>query len=114
MPVLIAVCRIAHCMMCGKEWQLLDGATPSTCRFCGSKTWEWGPVNQTSRRIRQGIKRNTSTRGRRAFNAGAASKKRQEWGRKQYRRFHTKEQDDAIEAAKKAKAVDESAKPGEN
>lgn len=84
--VYIAVVRIAQCEICTEQWTLEPGERPpDKCVHCGSGDWMWGVESRDSRFVRQQI-----TRERRSLNKGVKSRKRQEQGRKQWRRFQPK------------------------
>lgn len=86
MPVLVVVVRRALCAVCEGTFDLEAGeAKPEKCPHCRSKDWEWGAASIDSRYIRQGI-----SRERKILNPGATSKRRQDRGKKQWRRFKPK------------------------
>ena len=105
-PVFIGVVRMAQCYYCSGQWVLDNLEYPEQCAHCGSWDWEWGPESVESIKIRQGIKRLRKT-----LNPGASSKKRQTRGKSQWRRFRSKEQEDA---ANKAKPVEKQEPKDEN
>ena len=99
--IYLAVIRRCRCEICHGEFDLTSKQEPpKQCRLCGSRGWMWGLIDRKVRNIQTGRKR-----AQKVLNRGVTSKKRQEHGRRQWRRFHTKEQEDAINAAK-AKPVD--------
>ena len=82
------------CEVCFKCFDLESGEDPpKKCRVCGSENWEEAPEVRDATYIRKGI-----TTSKRKLNPGAASRKRQAQGRKQYQGFKSKEQ---VEAAKR-------------
>ena len=85
MPVFISVVRTAQCCICNGQWILDPMECPEKCIHCGSLDWEFGSESRDSAFIRQGI-----TRLRKSLNPGAKSKKRQDQGKKQWRRFKPK------------------------
>jgi hypothetical protein len=86
MPILLVVVRRAWCVTCNGTFDLEPlEIPPARCPLCNSQEWEWGPESSDSRLIRQGIKRL-----RKRLNPGATSKKRQDRGKKQWRRFKPK------------------------
>ena len=85
MPVFISVVRTAQCYFCNGQWILDPMEHPEKCIHCGSLDWQWGAESRDSAFIRQGI-----TRLRKSLNPGAKSKKRQDQGKKQWRRFKQK------------------------
>ena len=102
MPVFISVVRTAQCCICNGQWILDPMEHPEKCIHCGSLDWQWGAESRDSAFIRQGL-----TRLRKSLNPGAKSRNRQQQGRKQWRRFRSKEQDDA-------KSVEKRKPKGEN
>jgi len=92
--IVIVVIRRCLCEVCSKTFDLEWGEEPpEKCRVCGSVNWEEAPEVRDATYIRKGI-----SKSKRRLNPGAASRKRQSQGRKQWRQF-------------KPKPVDESAKP---
>ena len=86
MPIFLAVVRRAWCAICNSLWDIEAGETiPERCPCCASEDWELGPESRESRLIRQGI-----ARQRKSLNPGATSKKRQDHGKRQWRRFAPK------------------------
>lgn len=95
MPLWIAIIRVAECAICQIQYYVpMNEEPPVNCISCGSSDWEWGPESRDSRFIRQRI-----SRVEKVLNPGATSKKRQLWGRKQWRQFKPKppEVEDASE-----------------
>ena len=88
MPVFLSVRRVAVCAICNGKWYLEANESPEKCVHCGSGDWELGPESRERHLIRQGI-----SRLRRSLNPGATSKKRQDWGKKQYQSFRPKPED---------------------
>lgn len=102
MPVWIAVRRVVECAVCTNTHDLLLGNDPpENCIACGSSDWEWGPESRDSRFIRQRI-----SRVDKVLNPGATSKKRQLWGRKQWRQFKPKPPEVENGEAKQGESVD--------
>ena len=92
--IVIIIVRRCLCETCGKTFDLEWGEDPpEKCRICGSVNWEECPEIRDATYIRKGI-----TKAKRRLNPGAASKKRQDQGRRQYQAF-------------KPKPVDTEAKP---
>jgi hypothetical protein len=89
MAVYLAIMRIGHCEICNEQFNLWPQKNPDKCPACGSVDWEWGPECRESIFIRQGIQR-----ARRRLNPGATSKKRQDHGRKQWRQFKPKPEEE--------------------
>ena len=100
--ILIQIYRIAQCEICHGQWALdprLEISNPDECQICGSRDWLWGPEPLDSRFIRQGISKKS-----RKVNPGASSRKRQEQGKSQWRKFRSKEnQVKAVDAAETPK-----------
>ena len=91
--IVIIVVRRCYCEIGAHYFDLEWGEDPpENCRICGSLNWEAAPETRDAIYIRKGI-----TKAKRRLNPGAASRKRQTQGRKQYQAFKSKEQ---IEAAK--------------
>ena len=92
--IIIVVVRRAFCEICKATFDLEWGEDPpEKCKLCGSLNWEEAPEIRDALYIRKGI-----TKAKRRLNPGAASRKRQIQGRKQWQGFRSKEQ---VEAAKK-------------
>lgn len=102
MSIYLIIARRATCEICRVEWYLEPGEMPERCFNCNSADWEWGKGSRAALAIRQG-----RTRKRKVLNPGATSLARQQHGKKQWRRFRTKEEDDAANAKK---ALDEADK----
>jgi hypothetical protein len=84
--IVIIIVRRCLCDSCNKYWDLEWGEDPpEKCKLCGSVTWDEGPEVRDATYIRKGI-----TKAKRRLNPGAASKKRQDQGRKQYQAFKPK------------------------
>ena len=91
--IVIIIVRRCLCEICGKCFDLERGEDPpEKCKVCGSLNWEEAPEVRDAIYIRKGI-----TKAKRRLNPGAASRKRQTQGRKQWQGFRSKEQ---VEAAK--------------
>ena len=91
--IVIIIVRRCLCEICGKCFDLERGEyPPEKCKVCGSLNWEEAPEVRDAIYIRKGI-----TKNKRRLNPGAASRKRQTQGRKQWQGFRSKEQ---VEAAK--------------
>ena len=91
--IVIIIIRRALFEVCNKTFDLEWGEDPpEKCRICGSLNWEEAPEVRDATYIRKGI-----TRAKRRLNPGAASRKRQTQGRKQWQGFRSKEE---VEAAK--------------
>jgi hypothetical protein len=89
--IFLAIIRRCHCEICNGEFDLKDGEEPpAECRLCGSSVWLWGREDRKARAIRQG-----HATKRKVLNPGAASKARQDRGLKQWRRFRTREEEEA-------------------
>ena len=94
--IVIIIVRRAVCEVCRKTWDLEWGEDPpTTCKLCGSRDWEEGPEARDAIYIRKGI-----STSKRKLNPGASSRARQEQGKRQWRKFRSKEQEQ-VEAAKK-------------
>lgn len=92
--IVIIIVRRCLCEICGKCFDLERGEDPpEKCKVCGSLNWEEAPEVRDAIYIRKGI-----TKTKRRLNPGAASRKRQTQGRKQWQSFRSKEE---VEAAKK-------------
>lgn len=92
--IIIVIVRRCVCEVCNGQWDLEWGEDPpANCKLCGSKDWEEAPEIRDATYIRKGI-----TTSKRRLNPGAASRARQQQGRKQHQGFRSKEQ---VEAAKK-------------
>ena len=84
--IYIVVIRRCLCEICFKQWDLEFGEDPpKTCPHCGSRDWEEAPEIRDALYIRKGI-----TKNRRRLNPGAASRARQEQGKRQWRQFKPK------------------------
>lgn len=93
--IVIIVIRRALCEVCDRTFDLEYGEQPpEKCRVCGSANWEEGPEIRDATYIRKGI-----SKSKRRLNPGAASRARQQQGKRQWRKFRTKEQEQ-VEAAK--------------
>jgi hypothetical protein len=91
--IFFVIVRRCFCEICHKMFDLECGEEPpQNCRLCGSRNWEEAPEVRDATYIRKGI-----TKVKKRLNPGAASRKRQVQGRKQYQGFRSKEQ---VEAAK--------------
>ena len=94
--IVIIIIRRCMCETCGKTFDLEWGEDPpAKCKLCGSVNWEEAPEIRDATYIRKGI-----TKAKRRLNPGAKSRARQEQGKRQWRKFRTKEQEE-VEAAKK-------------
>jgi hypothetical protein len=84
--IIIVITRRAVCEVCFKCFDLESGEDPPKhCKVCGSENWEEAPEVRDATYIRKGI-----TTAKRKLNPGAASRKRQQQGRKQYQAFKPK------------------------
>ena len=82
------------CEVCNKNWDLEFGEDPpKTWQHCGSRDWEEAPEIRDAIYIRKGI-----TKNKRRLNPGAASRARQEQGKKQWRQFKPRPVDSAEES----------------
>ncbi len=96
--ILIIVIRRCCCEVCNGLFDLEWGEDPpEKCKVCGSVNWEEAPEIRDATYIRKGI-----TKAKRRLNPGAASRKRQTQGRKQYQGFRSKEE---VEAAKERQVM---------
>ena len=78
--------RVGRCEHCEHLFRLgIGDAAPLKCPFCGKRDWLYGPEQLSKRYARMGM-----VKREKVINPGAASKKRQEQGRKQYRQFRPK------------------------
>lgn len=85
--ILIVVVRRAVCEICHGQFDLAaEEKPPKECKLCGSLLWEFGPRKSDVLRIQEG-----RTKVKRKLNPGAKSKKRQDRGKSQWRKFHDKE-----------------------
>lgn len=85
-PIFLKITRLAVCSICDGSFELSpEEKPPEKCSICGSYDWQWGPESKVSGLIRQGINRE-----RRSLNPGAASRARQQHGKKQWRQFRGK------------------------
>ena len=92
--IIIVIVRRCFCEICNRTFDLEFGEDPpEKCRLCGSQDWEEAPEIRDAMYIRKGI-----SKAKRRLNPGAASRKRQTQGRRQYQSFRSKEE---VEAAKK-------------
>ena len=71
--------------MCSGQFYI-EGDLPYRCPHCGTRLWLYGVYSKDSVFIRQGV----STRSK-TLNKGVTSAKRQAHGKKQWRRFRSKE-----------------------
>lgn len=93
--IVIVIVRRCFCEICGGSWDLeTEEDPPKKCKLCGSVNWEEAPEIKDAIYIRKGI----ATKKKR-LNPGAASRSRQQQGRKQYRQF--KGHEETVEDAEK-------------
>lgn len=84
--IYLTLCRIGFCEMCTANFYLPAGdEVVEKCPVCGSSEWLYGVEPLDGVRIRMRIKTVS-----RKINPGAKSKKRQDRGRNQWRRFKDK------------------------
>ena len=84
--IYLALCRIGHCEICAADFHLPPGdEVPERCSVCNSVEWLYGVEPLDGIKIRMGINRNAKV-----LNKGAKSKKRQDQGLRQWRRFGPK------------------------
>lgn len=84
--IVIIIVRRAVCEVCNGFFDLEFGEDPpAECKLCGSSDWEEAPEIRDAIYIRKGI-----SKAKRRLNPGAASGKRQNRGKKQWRRFKDK------------------------
>ena len=89
--IFIVIVRRLFCEVCHKMWDLEFGEDPpKVCKFCKSSDWEVAPEIRDAIYIRKGI-----SKAKKKLNPGAASRKRQNQGRKQWRKFRSKEEEEA-------------------
>lgn len=88
MAIYLAVVRTGMCELCSGQFIIPDPQSiPERCIHCGSTLWLYGlRTNRGSLFVRQGI----STVSK-ELNKGATSAKRVAQGKKQWRRFRSKE-----------------------
>ena len=100
--IFLTIVRRCHCEMCQGEFDLApEQKPPLRCPHCRSVMWIWGPYTKSAaqgkcRVARQGL---TKSKVPKALNPGAASRKRQEHGKKQWRQFLSKENYEARQKA---------------
>lgn len=95
--IYLRLCRIGYCEICTASFYLTAGMEiPEKCPACGSSEWEWGVEPLDGIRVRMQIRKVSKP-----INPGAKSLARQERGRKQWRRFLSKEENDALNAKQK-------------
>lgn len=91
--IYIVIVRRAHCEVCGGRFDLEpEEKPPLLCRLCNSSLWMYGVIGHKKaprRLMRQGL-----VKVEKVVDKSAKSLKRQEQGKRQWRRFRTKEQDD--------------------
>lgn len=84
--IVIIVIRRALCETCGKTFDLEWGEEPpDKCQLCGSVNWEVPPEIRDATYIRKGI-----SKSKRRLNPGAASRARQQQGKRQWQAFKPK------------------------
>jgi len=97
--IFVRVVRQAVCVICEQSWILEPlKKPPEKCVHCGSGDWEFGPTGEATRRIRKGLVKPKS------LTPGATSKKRQDWGKRQWRQFRPRPEE----------VVENEGKEGEN
>ena len=81
--IIIIIVRRCCCETCRGTFDLEWGEDPpAKCKLCGSKDWEEAPEIRDAIYIRKGI-----STSKRKLNPGAASRARQEQGKRQWRQF---------------------------
>jgi hypothetical protein len=91
--IVIVVVRRCVCEICFKIFDLEYGEDPpEKCKICGSVNWIEGPTTRDAIYIRKGI-----TKAKRRLNRGAASRKRQQQGKRQWQGFRPKPVDSDLQ-----------------
>ena len=81
--ILLVIVRRCFCEVGHHSFDLEHGEDPpEKCRVCGSVDWEEAPEVRDAIYIRRGI-----SKAKRRLNPGAASRKRQQQGKRQYQSF---------------------------
>jgi DNA-directed RNA polymerase subunit RPC12/RpoP len=83
--IFLCMVRKGQCEICQQQFYIEDDL-PIRCPHCGTRLWLYGVYSKDSVFIRQGV----STRSK-TLNKGVTSAKRQAHGKKQWRRFRSKE-----------------------
>lgn len=105
--IFLVIVQRCRCEVCGATWDLKPGEDPpKVCRNrkCQSGLWMWGPEGRRALWIRLG-----RTKNEKVLDKGASSLARQTRGKKQWRRFRSKAEEES-----KQKAIADSKQQAEN